>query len=261
MLRAHGDVGRAVAQLGSRSVIRRVRAAHVLGLVRDPDHVPDLIPLLSDGSAEVRLVAVRALGAIGDPAAAASVLAALSPVRGQVGVPASAAAEALVAMGSGTGQAVRAGLRSPDPVVRAVACLVAGRSTLVAAAVEMRELLDRDPDSEVRVTAAVALGLVGGPQDVETLSRHTTVDTPAPLRRTCAAALGDLGHPLAVEAVLPLLASRDRRLAEISAQSLIRLGPVGLTRLAEVPDAGAAGRAARAALAAARLPEVHAVTG
>lgn len=254
VLRQHGDIDRAVAELRSRSMIRRARAAHVLGLVRDPAHVEDLGDLLSDRSAEVRLVAVRALGAIGDPSAADEVLATVSAVRGRVGVPAYVVAEALVAMGAGTNESVLHGLHNKDPVVRTVAALVAGHITLVSAARSLRELLEHDSDFDVRLTASVALGQVGGPEDVDSLSRHTSPWTSAPLRRTCAAALGEVGNALAVGVLVPLLADPDRRLAEIAAQSLIRLGPEGADRLAQTTAGTPPGRVARAALAVARLP-------
>jgi len=254
VLRQHGDIARAVEDLGSQSVVRRARAAHVLGLVRDRKHVEDLRELLSDQSAEVRLVAVRALGAIGDPAVADEVLATVGAVRGRVGVPAYVVAEALVAMGAGTNESVLHGLHREDPVVRTVAALVAGHITLVPASRSLRELLEHDGDFDVRLTASVALGQVGGPEDVDSLSRHTSPQTSAPLRRTCAAALGEVGNTRAVWVLLPLLADPDRRLAEIAAHSLIRIGPEGAERLTETPAGTPPGRVARAALAVARLP-------
>jgi hypothetical protein len=256
VLRHHGDIRGAVGDLRSRSEIGRARAAHVLGLVRDPDHVSDLCPLLSDRSAEVRLVAVQALGAIGDPRAADAVLAALGPVRGNVGVPAYVVAEALVSMGSGTTETVLHGLHKADPVVRTVAAMVAGHITLVRASRSLRELLEHDPDIDVRQAASVALGLVGGPEDVDSLSQYLGAQTTAPLRRTCAAALGDVGDPLAAGVLAELLPDPDRRLAEIAAKSLIRLGPPGVERLEEALPTTPAGRVARAALAANRLPDL-----
>ncbi len=254
VLRQHGDIGRAVNELRSRSVIRRARAANLLGLVRDPEHVTALTALLPDRSAEVRLVAVRALGAIGDSSAADQVLASVGAVRGRVGVPAYVVAEALMSMGSGTEEALLRGLHKKDPVARSVAALVAGHNTLGVASRSLRELLDYDPDSDVRLTASVALGQVGGPEDVDSLSRHISAQTYPPLRRTCAAALGEVGNDLAVEVLVLLLADPDRRLAEVAARSLLRIGPAGADRLAVIPTGTPSGRVARAALVAARLP-------
>jgi HEAT repeat protein len=253
VLREHGDIDRALSELRARSVVTRARAAYLLGLVRDRSHVPHLLPLLRDRSAEVRLVAVRALGAIGDPAAAGDVLRALHSVRGHVGVPAFLAAEALLAMGTGGAAALREGLDSDDPTVRNAAALVAGRGTFVSTAPRLRELVDADPDPEVRATASAALGFVGGGDDVATLARHTAGGEPVELRRTCAAALGEVGHPLAADALAGLLADPDRRLAQIAADALVQLGPSGITRLTGVPEGTPAATAARGALQLARL--------
>ena len=260
VLREHGDVARALVDLGARSVITRARAARLLGLVRDRDHVPELVRLLSDPSPEVRLVAVRALGAIGDPAAARDVLRALRSVRGHVGVPAYLVAEALLSMGTGSTPALLEGLGSDDATVRNAAALVCGRATVASSAARLRELLDDDPDPEVRTTAAVSLGMLGGSDDVVALARHTLTSEPATLRRTCAAALGELGHPLGTDALAALLDDPDRRLAEMAAEALAQLGTPGTSRLEQaagdesVPQAA---RAARAALALARLRLGH----
>ncbi|HET7476972.1 MAG TPA: HEAT repeat domain-containing protein [Dermatophilaceae bacterium] len=257
VLRAHGDVDHARADLRSRSVVSRARAAYLLGLVKDPAHVADLLPLLSDRSAEVRHVAVRALGAIGDPRAAPGVLDALLPVRGRVGVPADLAAEALLSMGVGAASAVRDGLFSHDPVVRNVSAMVAGQNNLSSVAARLRELLRVDHDLDVRKSCAEALGLVGGTDDVDELARHTEASEPPTLRRACAAALGELGDPGATDVLLGLLPDSDRRLAEVAAHALIRLGPVGMARLEAVRGDGSAARVARAVLVAARLPDCH----
>ena len=254
VLREHGEIDAALGDLSARSSVRRARAAHLLGLVKDPAHVEALLPLLGDHSAEVRLVGARALGAIGDPRAAKGILAALLPVRGRVGIPAYLAAEALVSMGYDTAPALRDGLYSHDPVVRNVSAVVAGQNNLSSVTGRLRELLTIDHDLDVRRSAAEALGLVGGAEDVGELARHTDAVEPPTLRRACAAALGELGDLRAADPLLRLLADPDRRLAEIAAHALIRLGPPGLAQLEGVPAAGPAGRVARAALAAARLP-------
>lgn len=253
VLRERGDLDRALAHLRSRSAVRRARAVHLLGLAHDPAHAPHLLPLLSDRSAEVRLVTVRALGAIGEPATAPDILRALGGDNGQVGVPALLAAEALLSLGPGTASALREGLTSDHAVVRDVAARVIGHSNVSSAAPRLRELLDGDPDTQVRITAAGALGLIGGPEDFAALAASTGTAAPATLRRACAAALGELGHPLAVGPLLALLADPDRRLAHIAGSALVRLGPQGLAALQDVGADGWAGRAAQAALAAARL--------
>lgn len=231
VMRAHGELEEANRRLTSRSAVRRARAAYLLGLVRDPRGAVMVLPLLSDHASDVRLVAARALGAIGDPAAANGVLQALHTQRGQIGVPAWAAAEALLAMGVEIGQALQAGLASDDPAVRNVCALVAGHGTYLVAAPQLRVLLATDSDGDVRASSAVALGRLGGADDVAILVRHTDASEPSVLRRTCAAALGDLGQRESLEALAGLLGDDDRGLAERAADSLVRIGAEGIALL------------------------------
>jgi HEAT repeat protein len=254
LLHAHGEVDRATARLRSRSAMGRARGAYLLGLLQDPGHVPALLPLLSDPSAEVRLVTVRSLGLIGDACAAEAVLAAVPSQGGRIGVPAWVAAEALIGMGMGVAPMVRTALASADPAVRSVAVTVAGAATLSSLCPEFRPLLAHDPSPEVRIAAAVALGRFGSPQDVDPLVRHTTPSQPSALRRTCVTALGELGEPRALPTLTTLLEEQDRRLAELSAEALVRIGPAGLHELvAAASGTGPRASVARGALDMARL--------
>lgn len=243
--------------LGSRSAVSRARAARVLGLMRDQRHTPELVGALADRSPEVRLVAARALGMVGDPSAAGAVLGALAGSGGALGIPASTAAEALIGMGVGTAAALQAGLRSEHAAVRNVAAGVAEVGLFTSTAPRLRVLLASDPDPEVRRTAARALGQLGGREDVSALGRSTERGRPASLRRVATEALGELGDPGAVPVLVGLLADDDRRLAQISADALARLGRRGLEALTSLNDEPTtAGRAARGALAMAQLRAV-----
>jgi HEAT repeat protein len=64
-MRAHGEIEKATMMLTSCSAVQRPRAAYLLGLVRDPASAALVLPLLNDHVADVRLVAVQALGTIG----------------------------------------------------------------------------------------------------------------------------------------------------------------------------------------------------
>lgn len=77
LMRFHGEIDRAKRMLTSRSAVRRAHAAYLLGLARDRFSSPLLLPLLNDPDADVRLVAARALGVIGEPLAASGILGAL----------------------------------------------------------------------------------------------------------------------------------------------------------------------------------------
>ena len=69
-----GAASRATTLLSSWSAVRRCRGAYRLGALHRKDAVPQLVPLLQDRTFLVRRVALRALGAIGDPAAVVPIL-------------------------------------------------------------------------------------------------------------------------------------------------------------------------------------------
>jgi HEAT repeat protein len=256
LMRSHGEIEGAKRKLTSRSAVRRARGAYLLGLVRDSDSAALVVPLLDDSDADVRLVAARALGCMGEASAASRVLHALRTRHGQIGLPAWVAAEALLAMGAEIAPALQIGLASEDPTVRNVSALVASHGVFLSAAPQLRILLASDTDGDVRASAAVALGRVGDGDDVVTLARHAGSSEMTDLRRTCATALGELGHRGSLRVLGLLLGDGDRRLAELAATSLVRIGSEGIARLeraAATTPHSPSGRAAGGALALARL--------
>lgn len=256
IIAAHGEVDVARTRLHARTALHRARAAHLLGLVRDEASVPRLLELLADPADDVRLVATRSLGAIGDPSAAAAVLAAVPGSGGRVGVPAWVAAESLLSMGSGVEPALLDALRHTDPGVREVVVTVVTHSTLPTAIAALRRALPQETHEDVQVAMITALGRVGDVEDVAILSGYLGGDTPPALRRAAAGALGELGDAGAAPALRPLLADEDRRLAAVAAEALARLGAVGVELLHAARAQGRdAGRIAAAALHLARLRE------
>ncbi len=256
VLRSHGEIETAKGMLTSRSAVRRARGAYLLGLVRDSGSANLVLPLLEDPDADVRLVAARALGSMGEASAATGILHALHTNHGQIGLPAWVAAEALLAMGAEIAPALHIGLTSDDPAVRNVSALVAGHGVFLSAAPQLRILLASDSDADVRASAAVALGRVGDGDDVVSLARHAGVSEMTHLRRTCVTALGDLGHRGSLRVLGVLLGDGDRRLAELAATSLVRIGSEGIARLEEAAATttqNPSGRAADGALELARL--------
>lgn len=253
-----GAVEEAVRGLTSRSGVRRARSAQLLGLVRSTAAVDDLLPLLRDRSAEVRLVTARALGMIGAPQAAPAVIEGTRAIRGRIGIPVPVVAEGLGAMGPAIVDALHEGLRSDDPGARNVCTIVTGHGLFTSATPRLRILLASDPEPDVRVTAAHALGQLGGAEDVGALSRSTHPEQATVLRRAAAGALGELGDRHAIPTLVGLLTDRDRRLAEVSAQALVQVGARGVEQLQGVaaragdPSASVAdqraGRAARGVL-------------
>lgn len=230
LLDARGEFERARSDLRSRLVLRRARAAYLLGLARQRGDVGLLLPLLADRSAEVRVVTTRSLGSIGDPIAATALFEALGPVRGHPGIPGAAAAEALLSFGTGAVPAVLAALSAADATQREVATLVAAEGALSAAAPNLRALLAGDPERGVRIAAARALGAIGGPDDVASLAAFTESARHTELRRAAVQALGELGHPDAAPVLSWLLSDPDVRLAQHSGDALVQLGRPGSGR-------------------------------
>ncbi len=254
LLRSRGEIDRAKKMLTSRSGVRRARGAYLLGLVRDRNLAAHLIPLLTDRDADVRLVAARSLGVIGATSAADGILQALRTTRGRIGLPAWVAIDALLGMGVGIAPAIETGLISDDAAVRNVCAQVAGHGTIFSAAPQLSNLLANATEVEVRVSAAMALGRVGGANEAVALARNTNSSEVAELRRTCAIALGDLGRKESLDILVHLLGDDDRRLAQLAADSLVQFGEIGTAKLAAaaVGDSPSA-RAARGAIDLARL--------
>jgi HEAT repeat protein len=225
VLEVHGAVDAAVADMSSRSTVKRARAAQLLGLARAGHTVPLLVEALGDDSVEVRNSAAYALGLIGDPAAAGPVLAAIAaPERG---LPAATAAEALQSMGVGISEVLRDGMADANARTRMVAAHLSGERSFTRGLPELRQLLDADPDLTVRETSATAIGGLGRAEDVGILVRHCVPSEPLALRRACVVALGELGEAEAIPALALLLADSDPRLAELAATALLSMGPEG----------------------------------
>ncbi|EAP99021.1 phycocyanin alpha phycocyanobilin lyase related protein NblB-like [Janibacter sp. HTCC2649] len=227
VLRERNGVARALDSLEARSSVRRARATRTLGLLRDPAQVTDLVRMLDDRSGEVRIVAARAVGALGPRAgasAASAVLRAVRSRRSAPGVPATVAMGTLTQLGVEAEAAVAVGLEDADPGVRNVAAAVAGHSLFLSCAPRLAILAATDPDRTVRVSATEALGTVGRPGDVRAIARLLAPDEPASVRGAAARALGEMGGIHAVEALLEVLADDDRFLAVTAANALAQSG-------------------------------------
>lgn len=233
VLLTHGALERAPHHLRSRSERERARAAQMLGLCRVGSALPLLITALQDSSLEVRVAAAQALGQLGEPTAAAPLLAA---VGAEHGIPAGIGADSVSSLGVGVAPALVDALGSTSSTTRTVAAYVSGVGSFRRSVPALRELVRSDPDLTVRETSATALGNIGAADDVEVLAEHTGAVHPLPLRRICAEALGALGDPAAVPHLSALLSDPDPRLAEIAATSLLELGPRGRAVVAPVEE-------------------------
>jgi HEAT repeat protein len=242
-----GTARAALRDLRSRSRVRRARAAQVLGDLEQRQAVPELCRLLADRHGEVRVVAVRALGRIGDPAAAWRLIAGLDQADA---VPSLLVTHTLVQLGPEAEVTLSAALDHPEARVRVVCLDALGLLGAAGSVNRVARVLREDTVLDVRVAAATNLGRLGTRSALEPLTAALTPARPAPLRAAAARALGDLGSPAAVPALVALLPD-EYRVAHEAAHALRRLGRTGLAALQSVVDAqfaemAAAGRGAHA---------------
>ncbi len=224
----------ALAELRSRSRVRRARAAQVLGDLELRQAVPELCRLLTDRHDEVRVVAVRALGRIGDPAAAWRIIASLD--RGDP-VPSLLATHALVQLGAEAEVTLSAALDHPQARVRAVCLDALGLLGATGSVHRIARVLRDDAYLDVRVAAATNLGKLGTRSALEPLTLALSPSRPAALRAAAAQALGDLGASGAVPILAGLLGDDEFQVAHEAAHALRRLGQTGIGALVTVVEA------------------------
>jgi HEAT repeat protein len=232
-----GIARRALRDLHARSRVRRARAAQVLGDLELRAAVPALCRLLEDRHSEVRVVAVRALGRIGDPAAAWRLIASLDRVDP---APSLLVTHTLVQLGPEAEVTLSAALDHPQARVRVVCLDALGLLGATGAVTRVARVLREDPSLDVRVAAAAALGRLGVRSAMDPLIDALVSSRPTPLRAAAARALGDLGAPAAAPHLTRLLRDPAFRVAHEAGHALRRLGQVGLAALHDVLDREAA---------------------
>jgi HEAT repeat protein len=227
---------------------RRALACEFLGAIGTEQSVDVLVERLRDKRSEVRRAAARALGQLGDPAAAGPLK---SVFLGRDGVPIGVTNDALSRLGPAGAEAFREGLRSPESTVRVTSCFGIASQADPAASDEARALLEERlrSDAEPRVRAAAAGAMRWLPGDVAPAALVDALRDPSPaVRRSAAGSLGVFDDPAAVEALADVVSDLDRETALRAAESLLALG--GGVR---------AGEPSRRALAASRAWTVESV--
>jgi HEAT repeat protein len=236
LFQLRGATEQAMADLDRRGTVRRARAAELLGSLRQPQAVPVLADLLGDRHWEVRHVAIRALGRIGD---ASVVTPLLNTLIGDHPAPAHLVAHALAQLDPGATPELLRGLDHPDERVRAAALDTLRLRGAQGAEERGIRVLSADGSTEVRTRAAAMLGRVGTGPAVEALIVATGPGQAEPVRVAAARALGELGHPEAVPALVTRLDDPVHLVAQQAGAALARLGGPGLDALRERANAGA----------------------
>jgi hypothetical protein len=227
VLEEWGIIEAALLGLHHRSALRRARAADLLGLARVQRAVPELLRLLDDRSFEVRQIAARALGLIGDPAAVRPLL--------QVGaarrVPLNTTTMALLRMDAEALEPLLDGLRVGTAPVRGVCAELLGLRGSVAAVSALTTALDRREALDVRIRAARALGRIGAPTAVDALSAAMGQDEPPALRAVATRALGQIGGRRTVALLYAELGAQNHIVAVNAARALAKAGDDGIEAL------------------------------
>jgi len=241
--------------------VRRARFAALLGSLGNHDAWAPLCAALEDRSLAVRIAAARALGQIGVAGAARPLLGKLAGGRR---VPSDIVAYALIQLGPGAQRDLVQAVSHQEPLVRAVAVEILGRTGAVSAAHALVAVLRADRSEEVRIRAARAIGRLGMLAGVAPLLAIIDAGEPTALRVAAAAALGDLGADAATPRLERLLHDPAYHVAHNAAGSLLRLGPAGeaaLTRAVTGGEQRAAAHAmemlAIASIEAARRPRAR----
>lgn len=239
---ALGKMGETAAEAAVPTLIRALRdddgwvsavAAEALGEMGEAaeDAVPALVRSLSHISPLVRARAAEALGKLNSAATPAvpALERAATDTDGGVREQALRALGAVV-HGAEAEPLLLAGLRDPEPRVRAAAAEAFGKrgTPHAGATAELVRLLD-DANDEVKFRSIAALARVAGPlpEVIDGLCRRLTDDGSVWVRETAAQHLGALGAPAASAGPALLRAARtaEEALREQAVRALILIRP------------------------------------
>lgn len=237
-LQDRGAVERARVRTRGRSSVERGKAAEKLGAAGVASTSADVSHLLHDRHADVRIVATRALGKLGDADAVPELLRALD---GERPVPAGIVTMALIHIGPSAVHNLTAGLGDRSEIVRGVCADILGMHGAIGASRWLIALLEHDRSDDVRCKAAEALGRIGVPQSIDPLCRHLAPGYAAEVRIACASALGQVGGKDAVDALHNTVLDDDEKVASAAAEALAGMGAPGLQRLQLLVDTGGQG--------------------
>ncbi len=255
-LEVAGVLDRARRQAGSFGATRRCRGVELLGRAARAGDRSVVEACLQDRDPEVRIVAARALGRIGDPAAAPALIAAAASDRP---VPLAIAGQSLAELGPGTTSLLEAALVGGPPLAQALAAEVLGLLQTPSAVGALLEAVGRG--GEVQIRATRSLGRIGSPRAVPLLTDIVAHDPAWANRAVAARALGAIGDSSCVEVLARALDDERYEVAVNAGAALAQLGPRGQIQLAVVGAGDSPGaRFARQAEARRHLRQARPVT-
>lgn len=207
LLRAEGTNARARKMSQARSWVTRARGTEILGLVAGARAVDDIRPLTADPVAEVRVVAVRALGHC-DDSAAVPVL--VQMLRKPDSVSATITSTALLAHAHQAHDQVLPLLYDDDPRVRRNAALLSGYLIAAGTVAALEKAVTIEREDQVRMALARSLTIVQSRSSVAVLATLCGVGESLAMRRSAAAALATFPEQWTIEQRATLSKDHDR---------------------------------------------------
>jgi HEAT repeat protein len=222
-----GFIAEAERGLGSRFLLRRVRAAEIIGELGGLDSVPALRKGLRDREPLVRFACAHALTRVGAEGLLDEILGALAEGDDMFGQ--GAMAEVLLDSGPDSVSELRTLLGDPrHPRRRRLIVVVLGELRAFDAVPELTAAL-RDPDDELCARACHALGKIGDPESAEPLAA-VAMDGARPwfVRTAAAGAAGQIGDPGTAGMLVDALDSEEWYPRNAAATALVRLEDAGV---------------------------------
>jgi HEAT repeat protein len=222
-----GFIGEAERRLRSPFLLRRVRAAEIIGELGGMDSVPALRKGLRDREPLVRFACAHALTRVGAEGQLDEVLAALAEDEAHFSQ--GALAEVLLDSGPDAVSELRSLLGDPrHPRRRRLIVVVLGELRAFDAVPELIAALN-DPDDELCARACHALGKIGDPESAEQLA-EVAMDGARPwfVRTAAAGACGQIGDPRTAGHLVDALDSEEWYPRNAAAAALVKLGDAGL---------------------------------
>jgi HEAT repeat protein len=222
-----GFIAEAERALRSRVLLRRVRAAEIIGELGGSDSLPALRKGLQDREPLVRFACAHAVTRIGAEGLLGEVLVALAEDEGHFSQ--GALAEVLLDSGPDAVTELRTLLGEPrHPRRRRLIVVVLGELRAFDAVPELTAALHH-ADDELCARACHALGKIGDPDSAEPLAA-VAMDGARPwfVRTAAAGACGQIGDPSTAGALVDALDSEEWYPRNAAATALVRLGDAGL---------------------------------
>jgi HEAT repeat protein len=231
VLQGWGLIEESRALARSRSVVRRCRGIHRLGVLADPGSTDVVVAGLGDRAFSVRRTALLAVGGFADTAVVVPALdLAVEEPRLRRDFLA-----AMARVGAGAVPVLRAELsralaEGPEEQRRGYFAAEALGLVGAVAAVPTLEAALRVAGDDLRVACIEALGELGLPSSAGVVARELTHSDEL-VRRTAARALGRIGSPTVLVELTAAVEDPEVEVARAAAQALQQLGEPGMDGL------------------------------